>query len=87
MEKRATTPDPYLAEHVREALARDPRIGELGVDVEIAGETVILSGTVASLERQEAAAAVVHELLPDYQVRDETEVVELPEPSEAEHLP
>lgn len=87
MEKRTTAPDPYLAEHVREALAQDPRVGELGVEVEIAGETVILSGTVASAERQEAAAGVVHELLPDYQVRDKTEVAELPEPSEAEHLP
>ena len=87
MEKRATTPDPYLAEHVREALAHDPRIGELGVEVEIVGETVVLSGTVVSLERQEATAAVVRDLLPEYQVRDETEVVELPEPSEAEHLP
>jgi len=79
--------DPYLAEHVREALAQDARVGELGVDVEISGETVILSGTLTTPERREAAAAVVHDLLPDHQIRNETEIADVPESTEVEHLP
>jgi osmotically-inducible protein OsmY len=87
MEKRPDQADPYLAEHVREALAQDPRVGELGVEVEISGETVVLHGTVASAGRQEAAVEVVHGLLPEHEIRDETEVADFPEPTEAEHLP
>jgi osmotically-inducible protein OsmY len=87
MANQPTTTDPYLAEHLREALAQHPRVGELGVEVEITGETVVLGGTVASAERQAAAAEVVHDLLPGHQVRNETEVADFPEPTEAEHLP
>lgn len=87
MADRSTDSDPYLAEHVREALAHDPRVSELGVAVEITGETVVLSGTLASPERQQAAADVVHDLLPDLKVQNETALQELPEPTEAEHFP
>jgi hypothetical protein len=79
--------DPYLVEHVRDALAHDPRVGELDVAVAIEDETVVLSGTVASPQRQEAAADVVRALLPDHHVRDETEVADFAESTETEHLP
>lgn len=84
-----TEPDPYLAEHVREALARDPRVGELGIDVEIAGDTATLRGTLASPERRQAVAEAVRELLPGHEVRDEMAAPILPEPADgdAEHLP
>lgn len=87
MENRPDRPDPYLAEHVREALAQDPRVGELGVEVEISGATVVLHGTLASPGRQEAAVEVVRDLLPEHEIRDETEVADFPEPTETEHLP
>lgn len=79
--------DPYVAERVRQALAGDPRVGELGVVVEIAGETVMLRGTLASIERQQAATEVVRDLLPHHRVRNETTVVNLPESPRVEHLP
>ncbi|MBW3634155.1 MAG: BON domain-containing protein [Chloroflexi bacterium] len=79
--------NPYLIEHVRDALAHDPRVGELDVVVEIDGETVVLSGTVATADRQEAAADAVRDLLPNHHVRDETEVADFVEPTEVEHLP
>jgi hypothetical protein len=87
MADQPTNLDPYLAEHVREALAQDARVGELGVKVEISGETVVLSGTLTTPERQEAAAAVAHDLLPDHEVRNETAVTDHPESTEVEHLP
>jgi osmotically-inducible protein OsmY len=87
MADEPTDLDPYLAEHVREALAQDARVGELGVEVEISDETVILSGTLTTPERQEAATAVVHDLLPDHHVRNEIAVTDHPESTEVEHLP
>ncbi len=87
MADRPGDPDPYLAEHVRRALAQDPRVGELGVDVEVSGGTVVLSGTLPSPERREATTRVVRDLLPGHRVHNETRVAALPEPTDAEHLP
>jgi osmotically-inducible protein OsmY len=88
MADKPSDTDPYLVEHVRDALAHDPRLSELGVSIECAGQTVVLSGALASLERQQAAADIVHELLPDHEVRNETTVSELPEPAatDVEHF-
>jgi hypothetical protein len=89
MDERAGDFDPYLAEQVRDALAQDPRVGELGVDVVVDGETVTLSGTVASAESREAVADVARELLPERRVRNETATVALAPAAgaEVEHLP
>jgi Flp pilus assembly secretin CpaC len=87
MRDRSQDLDPYLVEHIRDALAHDSRVGELDVKVEINDETVVLSGTVATADRQEAAADVVRDLLPDHHLRDETEVADFAEPTEMEHLP
>lgn len=85
--ERSTQPDPYLAEHLREALAQDPRVGELGVTVELRGDRVVLYGTVTSAERGEAAAAVARELMPGHTVSNETEAADCPEPEDEEHFP
>jgi osmotically-inducible protein OsmY len=87
MGDRSKDLDPYLAEHVRDALARDPRVSELDVTVEIDNETVVLSGIVASSQRQEAAAEIVHDLLPDHEIRNETAVADFEEQTEVEHFP
>jgi hypothetical protein len=67
-------PDEYLVAHAQEALAGDPRTGELELDVTVQGGVVVLSGTVATPERQAAVARVVGEALPDHQVRNQTTV-------------
>jgi osmotically-inducible protein OsmY len=87
MTERESVLDPYLAEHVREALAQDPRLGELHVDVQVAGESVVLTGTLPTVERQEAAAEVARDLLPDREIRNETVVSDFPESPDVEHLP
>lgn len=87
MTDRPSEPDPYLAERVRTALAEDPRISELGVEVEIRGGTVVLTGTVTSPEQKAAATAVAQHLLPHHQIRNETMVPDIPEPTVTEHLP
>jgi Flp pilus assembly secretin CpaC len=87
MADRPANPDLYLAEHLREALEQDPRVAELGIDVEIADGVVVLSGTMTSPEQQEAAVAIARTFLPQYQVRVETTVTGLTEPTGSEHLP
>ncbi len=79
-------PKHYVVAHVREALARDGRTNELHVDVAVSGRKVFLTGEVATPARREAVGDVVRELLPDYEVHNETSVQAVGEPEEAEPL-
>jgi hypothetical protein len=79
-------PKAYLVAHVREALARDPRTNELHVDVTLAGQRIFLTGEVASEEHRRAVTDVVRELLPAYDVHNETAVPRLESPAEPEEL-
>lgn len=87
MTERPSGPDPYLAQHLKEALSRDPRVSGLGVGVSITTDAVVLTGTLGSSAQQAAAIAVVRELLPTYSVRDETILADLTEPTEPEPVP
>ena len=79
-------PKAYLVAHVREALARDARVNELHVDVTVAGKRVFLTGEVTTEDRRRAVTDVVRELLPEYEVHNETSVPRLDEPGDAEEL-
>lgn len=87
MAERPTDLDPYLAEHVREALAQDPRVGELDVGVAIDGERVVLRGRLPSPASQAAAAEIARRFVPGHLIVDETIVADFPESTEAEHIP
>jgi len=87
MEDRPANSDFYLAEHLREALEQDPRVAELGIDVEIDDGVVVLSGTMTSPEQQDAAFAIAREFVPQHHVRVQTRVTDLTEPTDSEHLP
>jgi hypothetical protein len=43
--------DAYLAERIRTALAQDPRVNELGIQVVIVGGRAVVTGSVATAER------------------------------------
>ena len=70
-------PKQYVIERVHRALAEDPRVSALDVDVALAGGRVFLTGDVPTQERKDAISAVVAEVLPDHQVCNETRVAEL----------
>ena len=70
-------PKQYVIERVHRALAEDPRIGELNVDVTLAGGRVFLMGDVPTQERKDAIGDVVGELLPEHEVCNETTVAVL----------
>jgi hypothetical protein len=80
-----TLPMEHVLCHVRDALATDDRVGELGLDVtaephpELAdGEIVVVRGVVSTAERKAGVRVVVSEVLvargSPRPVRDETEV-------------
>ncbi len=50
-------PSPYLAQHIRDALAGDGT-AELGIDVQVTEHGVYLSGAVTSAEQREDVEAV-----------------------------
>jgi osmotically-inducible protein OsmY len=77
-------PDVYTAAHVGEALAQDPRVGELGIGVDIADHIVTLQGVVPTEERRDAIEQVVRELLPGHEIRNRIAVEELREAGEPE---
>lgn len=78
-------PDDYRVEHLREALASDDRVSELGLVITLRGHRVFVAGVVSTPERQAAVVEVVQELLPDAEVHNETTVVVL-RAGEVEHL-
>jgi Nucleotidyl transferase of unknown function (DUF2204) len=69
-EAGAGVPDEYLVAHAGEALAADPRTAELELDVNLDGREVIVTGTVATPERQAAVGEVVATALPGREVRN-----------------
>jgi predicted nucleotidyltransferase len=80
-------PAAYLVGRVQERLAQDPRTAELEVDVRLDGDVVVLSGTVATQERQAALADVVAGAVPGHQVRNLTTAGIPAAPPTVEHLP
>jgi osmotically-inducible protein OsmY len=86
MAERPIDLDPYLAEHLREALARDPRVGELDVAVTIDAEQVVLRGRLPSAASQAAAAEIALRVAPGHVVVDETVLAEFPESTETERI-
>lgn len=73
--------DGYDAAHLREALGQDPRVGELGLHVSVAGDELFVRGTVPTQERRDAVGVVCREVLPGVTVHNEVAVGDYPEPT------
>ena len=67
-------PEDYAIQRLRDALATDERVAEMGVQVRIAAGKVFLTGQVATPERRHAVGEVAAEVLPEYDVHNETVV-------------
>lgn len=78
-------PATYVLAHVREGLAADGRVTELGIEVEVvdARRTVVLMGTVGDATVRDAAAEVAAERAPGWEVRNDLEVLDLHAPPTA----
>ena len=83
----ADEPQPYVAERIRDALAHDDRVAELGISVEVSDEQVELTGDVATPGRKEAVAAVVEPLLDGRELHNDVTVAAPTEPDGREAIP
>jgi hypothetical protein len=65
------------------ALARDPRVHELGISVTVIAEQrcVWLEGVVATAERREQVTRVLRELLPGFAIRNDVSVGSMAAPA------
>ena len=79
-------PEDYAVQRLREALAADERVAELGVQVRTVAGKVFLTGTVPTADRQQAVGAVAAEVLPDYEVHNETLVTPVIEGPRVERI-
>ncbi len=70
----------YLPEAIREKLIHDPRVAEQDLRVEVQAHRVLLGGNVSSPQLKQRITEVAKELLPDYEVVNETTVVSAAEP-------
>ncbi len=70
----------YFPESIREKLIHDPRVAEQDLRVEVVESRVVLGGNVATSEIQAMISTVARELLPGYQILNETTVVPATEP-------
>lgn len=68
--------DDQLAARLREALATDPRVGELHLSVGVAGGEVSVEGTVASPARRHAVERLLAELAPGHRIESHVETLE-----------
>jgi len=65
-------PEDYAMQRLRDALAHDERVAEMGVQVHVVGGKVFLTGQVPTPERQQAVGTIATEVLPDYEVHNQT---------------
>jgi hypothetical protein len=83
--ERSDEPE-YLIAQVCEALARDPRVSEIELDVRVEGQTVIVRGAVQTEAQRRGVDEVLAERFPELEARNEVSVLTAPEPPAEEDL-
>jgi hypothetical protein len=76
----------YLAAHIQQRLAEDPRTAEQGVRAFVRDRQVFLRGDVPTRQRRDRVLAVVREVVPDHDIHDELVLTECAEPAGWEEL-
>lgn len=76
----------YVAAHLKEKLALDPRTNELDIQIIQRGEKLILKGEVQVEERKRAVEQIVKESFPTYSIENQIRVSDFKEPPETEAL-
>jgi hypothetical protein len=76
----------YEAEHLRDALATDPRVMQPGLDVSVTEDVVVVRGCVPTGAVRHGVAAVLGERLGGRRLVNDVEVTPNREPDGAEEL-
>ena len=85
MEHAGNEPE-YLIGRVTDALAEDPRVSEVELDVRVEDGTVVIRGSVPTEERRQGVGQVLAERFPGLDARNEVTVLEPPEPPHEEQV-
>ena len=80
-------PSAYLCEHVRGALARDPRVAAPGLQVTPAAGKLFISGDVPTEAARAAVDSVLADNFPGLVAINAASVVSVGEVDTVEHLP
>lgn len=80
-------PEHYAEERLRDALASDPRVSELSLQVHIVAQHVFVTGQVPTQERIDAASEIAARVLPDHVLHNDLGLITLAEEPVVEHLP
>ena len=70
----------YDAEHIREALIHDDRVNALDAQVRLVGQALVVTGNVPTAQRRDAISAVIAELAPGVEIRNDVTVADLSQP-------
>ena len=76
----------YVVARVQEALAQDPRVAELHVDVAVAGSGIFVTGEVPTSERHDAISEILHSGFPDFDHHNHTTVEQVAAPQRREEI-
>jgi hypothetical protein len=80
-------PEPrYEQEHIRQALATDPRVGEPELSVEIVAGRVLVTGSVPSARVLDAVEAVVADVAPGMPLDNRATVARTDQPAGEETI-
>jgi predicted nucleotidyltransferase len=76
----------YGAAHLRECLAEDPRTNELDIEIEQAGNSILLRGEVTLSERRDAVETIARECFPNAAIENQIRVMKVSEASGTEEM-
>ncbi|MDQ4068806.1 MAG: BON domain-containing protein [Actinomycetota bacterium] len=79
-------PTDYAIQRLRDALATDRRVAEMGIQVRVVEGKVFLTGQVPTAERQVAVGTVAAEVLPGYEIHNQTFVTPLEDRPKVEKI-
>ena len=79
--------EPYAGERLREALAADPQVSDLSLQVATVAGNVFVTGQVATQERIDAVSEIAARVLPDHVVHNDLTLITLSDTPAVEQLP
>jgi len=80
-------PEHYAGERLRGALAADPRVSDLSLQVHIVAGNVFVTGQVSTQERVDAVFEIAVRVLPEHVVHNDLSVITLTEAPAVEQIP
>ncbi len=84
---KAEAADIYDCQRLQDALAQDPRVSTLGLEVRLIGaDEVLVSGEVATPEQREAVAHVAADQMPGRRLHNEVVVTPVADTARVEEL-